>query len=304
MNTRKILTVIAIALIAIVAWELVPDRFLDLQQRPVGALGSPGRASDHEVAEASPDEPGQASGAVTGSQAGLPGMSHQGVGPVPREDRLAILRSDALQDSGALLDASNWASVCRSIQRLRDSSDDQSRIDSPGWAQVVKTCQSVDEQGFDSLMAEASPIASSALTFPAWARNAATAEEFAERDRRLMDILRRDARAAAAFNAALLYLDYERFSQWAGTLRPGTIHDESSYRRSRIGLDVAWMMACRLGLDCSAGSGFTISECWSTPGCLPGSPARQVVQMRRSPLELALVDAMAQRLLSERVPGG
>lgn len=247
---------------------------------------------------------------ATSEQSDLSGLEQEA--PLPRvatelappnawPARLRELEFSARSDANAFADLTSFRTACQYWRQSQQSQDEIAQARREEWAVLEVVCSGAAIARFDEALASASrDAAMQDVMLQPWHHSAGTAEEFAARDSRLEDQMQRAASAAAAFSAAIVYFDYERFSQWAGPLRPWHLHDDRSYRFSRIGLDVAWMYACRLGLDCGPYSGTTLLECWETPGCVPGGAARQVVQMRRSPLELRLVDSMVDRLLAER----
>lgn len=213
------------------------------------------------------------------------------------QNALRELAARAQTDALAQLELGGWSGLCHGLHLLADSSDDKSRLEDPQWKELLDVCTEDVRSDLHGSLQSAAPEVIEELVLAPWSNGATTAEQFAERDRRMESLMRDGSRPARAFNAAVLYFDYERFAQWAGGLRPPHILDQRSYQYSRIGLDIAWMYGCRLGMDCGPFAGFTLGECWATPGCVPGGGARQVVQMRRSPLELRLVDLMVDRLL-------
>lgn len=220
------------------------------------------------------------------------------VGGLP--ERLRDLESAAPTDPNAFLALESLRSVCQSWSTASQNENDPERSTLSGWKILEEICTAGAKERFEQVLASADRTLLADVMPQPWKHRADSAEEFAARDARLQESMRRASSAAGAFSAAIVYFDYERFAQWAGSFRPLSIHDDRSYLRSRIGLDVAWMYACRLGLDCGPYAGLTLMECWQTPGCVPGGAARQVVQMRRSPLELRLVDSMVDRLMTER----
>lgn len=221
--------------------------------------------------------------------------------PATFSERLRELEIAARVDPNALADLSSFRGTCQYWQQNLRSQDESAQSKREEWGALESVCSESAIARFEEALNAASGEAMHEVMLQPWHHNAATAEEFAKRDARLQEQMRRASSAAAAFNAAIVYFDHERFSQWAGPSLPRYMLDESGYRRSRIGLDVAWMYACRLGFDCGLYAGTTLLECWETPTCVPGGAARQVVQMRRSPLELRLVDSMVDRLMAERV---
>lgn len=215
-------------------------------------------------------------------------------------ERLRDLELSAPTDPSAFLAVASLRDLCASWSNTSQAESESERFRLADWTVLEEICAAGAKERFAQVLATADRTAVADMLPQPWQHGASTAEEFAARDAQLQDQMRRASSAAGAFNAAIVYFDYERFAQWAGALRPLSVNDDRSYLRSRIGLDVAWMYACRLGLDCGPYAGLTLMECWYTPGCVPGGAARQVVQMRRSPLELRLVDAMVDRLLAER----
>lgn len=228
-------------------------------------------------------------------------IDSQAASPAGLSERLRDLELSAPTDPSAFLAVSSFRSVCDSWSKTSQAQNESERSRLADWTVLEEICAADAKERFAQVLAAADRTAVADMLPQPWKHGARTAEEFAARDARLEDQMRRASSAAAAFNAAIVYFDYERFAQWAGGLRPLSVGDDRSYLRSRIGLDVAWMYACRLGLDCGPYAGLTLMECWHTPGCVPGGAARQVVQMRRSPLELRLVDSMVDRLMAERV---
>lgn len=222
--------------------------------------------------------------------------------PASLPDRVRELELSARSDPNALAHLASFRSACQYWlqDQQREASSERSR--QPEWGSALgAVCSEGTLARFEETLSTVSSNAMEEVMIQPWHHDPATAEEFEKRDAQLEDQMQLAGSAAAAFNAAIVYFDHERFAQWAGSLRPRHLHDERSFLRSRIGLDVAWMYACRLGFDCGPYAGLTLLECWETPGCVPGGAARQVVQMRRSPLELRLVDSMVDRLMAERV---
>lgn len=228
-------------------------------------------------------------------------IDSQSAPPASLSERLRDLELSAPTDPSAFLAVGSFRDLCASWSMTSQSQNESERSRLADWTVLEEICAADAKERFAQVLAAADRTAVADMLPQPWKHRASTAEEFAARDARLEDQMRRASSAAAAFNAAIVYFDYERFAQWAGGLRPLSVGDDRSYLRSRIGLDVAWMYACRLGLDCGPYAGLTLMECWYTPGCIPGGAARQVVQMRRSPLELRLVDSMVDRLMTERV---
>lgn len=206
---------------------------------------------------------------------------------------------DPLADPSLYLDLAQYYGFCISAQELLGPVN-PSGPRSPEWEALIQACPRDARSAWQSKAAFASDSARNPLELPPEFFKADSAEDFSARDEFLADRIRRSQQAVEAMNAVLLYLDHERFKQWAGWLLPPELFEDRAFQSSRIAIDVGWLYACRLGLDCGPYSGMTLSECWETPGCIPGGAARQVVQMRRSPLELRLVDSMVERLMAER----
>lgn len=253
--------------------------------------------AEAEVGTEVPDVPsntiqtaGTQTAAITVEQRSIPGV----------RTTWQAIESQARSDSDANLQLSSLKALCqRWLREASDPSPEALRSQEPEWSLFASACEPEDVATWNRVLSEADPsIAPHLLPRPWMLPN--SAEEFAERDRRLSETMSSSVHPALALQAAVVYLDFERFSQWAGPLMPRSMYDQRSYMESRIGMDVAWMYACRLGLDCGPYAGFTLDECWQTPGCVPGGAARQIVQMRRSPLELRLIDSMVERLLAMR----
>lgn len=251
-----------------------------------------------------PDMPASASRSDQASSVSIASpreIDSQSAPPASLSERLRALELSAPTDPSAFLALGSLRDLCASWSTASQTQNERERSRLADWTILEEICAADAKERFAQVLAAADRTAVADMLPQPWKHGARTAEEFAARDARLQDQMRGESSAAAAFNAAIVYFDYERFAQWAGALRPLSAGDDRSYLRSRIGLDVAWMYACRLGLDCGPYAGLTLMECWYTPGCVPGGAARQVVQMRRSPLELRLVDSMVDRLMAERV---
>ena len=305
MNMRAFVAIAALLsallLAAVLYLRPLADVPVETGRMEADAVAAPVPQTDHkaasEQAEGPTDAPAQNASSLASREMEPPSV-HVSNGYVADLEASARTDPEAFSALGAL------RGLCRAWATAQRSPELAERIGQPQWGIVERLCADGASERFDAILSTADRERMVELLPQPWTYSAQTAEEFAARDARLQETMRRTSSPAGALNAAVVYFDYERFAQWAGPLRPASMYDDRSYRSSRIGLDVAWMYACRLGLDCGPYAALTLSECWQTPGCVPGGAARQVVQMRRSPLELRLVDAMVNRLLAERAAGG
>lgn len=305
---KRILVAFVVVVVAVVLVFALSsgDRWfkepVSLQPADSGEVGSKSVPSMAPAETAGVDEPGDSPSTPASS---VPFAAAPSAPPTAWSERIRELEFSARSDPNALGEISSFRTACQYWLQNQQAQDESARAKQAEWAVLEEICAGNAIARFDEALASAAAQETMQdVMLQPWHHNARTAEEFAARDARLHDQMRRAASAAAVFTAAIVYFDYERFSQWAGPLRPRHLHDDRSYRFSRIGLDVAWMYACRLGFDCGPYAGMTLVECWETPGCVPGGAARQVVQMRRSPLELRLVDSMVERLMAERAGVG
>ena len=97
--------------------------------------------------------------------------------------------------------------------------------------------------------------------------------------------------------AARLYFDRERLRAWASFDLPNSLarQDVTDFRD-----DLALLLSCRVGGECSGGALETTAECAATSTCYPGLSMEQVIALRRSPQDMALIRRYVQRIVEKR----
>lgn len=107
------------------------------------------------------------------------------------------------------------------------------------------------------------------------------------RDSIAIDLMSNSDDPELVAQAAALY-----FRGKQGTGRP--------IRFEHIEVDLALLLACRIGRDCSSASLEVAAECAATPDCYPGRSMEQVIALRRSPQEMEFLAKQVQAVMSLR----
>lgn len=202
----------------------------------------------------------------------------------------------ALGQLGALI------SLCARLPSGVDANPGRARFQAPLWQGWAQACQSRDSASWLSLIqSHASVSSSEAQTLASLPLDDASVEQLERRDRILEELLARTEDAEIGAAAAYVYLDRERQLAWAQGEIPNALQSAEGSESFR--LDASIEFACRMGRDCSPHSPYVLAECAHTAGCLPGVTMRQILEMRRSPQELQLIDTLLGRLLELRGGG-
>ena len=183
------------------------------------------------------------------------------------------------------------------------SNSDSSRFQSSAWRYWTEACRSQDQSSWVALLRSKPALPSpDNQTLASLPPDDASAEQLDRRDRTIEALLASTPDAEIGAAAAYVYLDRERQLAWAQGEVPNALQLPAGSESLR--LDASIEFACRIGRDCSPYSPYVLAECAHTAGCLPGVSMRQILQMRRSPQELQLIDTMLGRLLELRRGGG
>lgn len=185
----------------------------------------------------------------------------------------------------------------------RGKRDDRFR--DPAWAMLAARC---DKRTAEQLLAGLGN--STARDSDQWlaierfmdlAEDPSAVEHLEERDRFAQAILETSKEPELVAAAAELYFDRARLREWAAYNLPDSLLQD---KPSRFDSDLATMIACRVGMDCSPFALRTIAQCLEITSCRPGMSLEQVIRMRRSPQEMELIKEFAGRILQRRPPGG
>lgn len=202
----------------------------------------------------------------------------------------------ALGQLGALI------SLCARLTSGVDSNAVRERFRASVWQGWAEACQSTDSTAWLALLkSQASVTSSEAQTLASLPLDDASVEQLERRDRILEELLARTEDAEIGAAAAYVYLDRERQLAWAQGEIPNALQSTEGSESFR--LDASIEFACRMGRDCSPHSPYVLAECAHTAGCVPGVTMRQILEMRRSPQELQLIDTLLGRLLALRGGG-
>lgn len=101
-------------------------------------------------------------------------------------------------------------------------------------------------------------------------------------------------------NAATLYFDHDQIQALAG---PDAIRgvgssgmDDAAFR-----VEAAMYIACRFSSQsCDWNSGTVLVECAATAGCFPGMTMPQIFALRNSPLQMDLLERLAEHVAQMR----
>lgn len=125
----------------------------------------------------------------------------------------------------------------------------------------------------------------------------ASPEALAQRDALASAILAESSDPELVALAAYVYFDDQRLRAWALADLPRSLvqPDLSEWR-----FDLATLLACRVGRDCSPTSAVVIAQCAQTAGCYPGMSLEDVLALRRSPQDIALMRGYVRQVLAKR----
>jgi hypothetical protein len=126
-------------------------------------------------------------------------------------------------------------------------------------------------------------------------------ERLAARDELAVQIIRDSADPDAVAFAAHTYLDNDRMMVWGEGNLPNSLLTGDT---SNFAMDTAISLACRAGADCSPWAPRVMAECASTNLCSPPMTMDQIIGLRQSPQERALMEEYLRRLLAMRGNGG
>lgn len=129
-----------------------------------------------------------------------------------------------------------------------------------------------------------------------WTRLAALSElpeDDETREEGLKQLLRTSRDIELRMSVAAAYATSSHLKDWAESASPSSLH---SYPVG-LQIDAALLYGCQIGLDCSPSALFTLGECSVTQPCRPGANLQEVVEIRRSPQEMQLIQTAVARLV-------
>lgn len=208
------------------------------------------------------------------------------------------LLTAAQSDPRASEDLAFYIRFCSRFIVVAAEGKPDDRYKHPAWARLLAGC---DQQTFTELTASlatvAKPESEEWQAFMQAVDLPPTLKNLAERDRAVSAILETSQDPELIGNAAVAYFDRDRIHAWAGSRVPATLaQGDVSY----FVADLAQTIACRSGRDCSPFALGTLHECASMAACRPGTSLEQIIRLRRSPQEMALIDEFAGRILKSR----
>lgn len=218
--------------------------------------------------------------------------------PLFSDADLGALRVSARSDPNAAQQLGNILSLCSLLLGESHSDRKPSRFDDVRWAPWTRMCEA---QSPHLLMSEmdlwAQPQGSLWEELDLVDALGNTPEENEIRNEVAFRILEKGDDPELMAQAALLYFDRERLREWAP---PGMTGALARGGLSEFRVDLALLLACRVGRDCTARSIQSVAECAMTAMCYPGMTLEQVIALRQSPQEMKLLQLYVDRVLAVR----
>lgn len=214
----------------------------------------------------------------------------------------AALAIEAQSNPDAADDLAYLIGLCAHFEYV-PAGDTEHRLAQPAWAKIAATCTKRSAEDLTSSLATAAAFDSKERdAFNEALEKAPTLENLQEKDRVLAEIIDNSSDIELVAHAAKSYFDRERMLAWANSEIPASLLADGDV--SLISTSVAQSLACQIGRDCSPYALATLHECAGTAGCVPGMSLQQVINMRHSPQDQALINDFVRTLVRRRQGGG
>ena len=118
-------------------------------------------------------------------------------------------------------------------------------------------------------------------------------EDDPEREQGLESVMRTSTIPEFRMEAAFSMLDGKRLREWGGDVLPSPNLDNANVLQT----DAMLLYGCRMGTDCSPDAFFSLGECAQTLTCTPGASLQRVIELRRSPAEMQVLNNVVDRLV-------
>lgn len=194
---------------------------------------------------------------------------------------VSLLLEKAKTDRSAARELQRLSALCG---RLKQRHVDPNSLEAQRWTSIAARCP--------ANLPDPATLAVQALAEPSSQlldklSNAVDAGDFASVEQVASDLLRTSTDADELEVAALEYFAADRLRALAGKSTPRSIccDDAMSFR-----VDLSLYLTCSITGSCGPGTAATLSECAATDLCYPGMTMRQVIGLRRSPQEMALLE--------------
>lgn len=272
----------ALALVVIAVWQV----------RVPGTPGRTGDAGPKAEAGATP-----AAASPTSSSGSLPSLAPQTFAG-PARSALADLMARAPHDAAAAEDLGLFVSLCSLALDSRAPGKLAPRFRSAEWWPWVAEC---DPALQPRLMASTLdlPTAHSPELERLLQIESEHSANASLRDQLALDIIVRGVRPTEVATAAFFYFHPERLARWSdrASARSPAEAEAESVAAEGFRVDLALLLGCRAGRDCSGSSAIALFECAATDACSAGTHLEDVVAMRRSPQEMRLMEKFIEEVL-------